>query len=92
MRLVILALALLLSAAAHAATFTVDSTVDSVDALPGDGVCADATGACTLRAAVMETNSLPGADVVHLPTGHLPAHHPRHRRGRVGHRRPRRAR
>ena len=51
------------------ASFTVDATHDAVDASPGDGVCADAGGACTLRAAVMETNALPGADEISLPTG-----------------------
>jgi hypothetical protein len=53
----------------HGASFTVDATHDAVDATPGDGVCADAGGACTLRAAVMETNALPGADEVALPAG-----------------------
>ncbi len=54
---------------AHGASFTVDATHDAVDAVPGDGLCADATGACTLRAAVMETNALPGADEISLPSG-----------------------
>jgi CSLREA domain-containing protein len=54
---------------AFAATFTVNSTVDAVDAVPGDGFCADSGGACTLRAAVMETNVLPGEDSVVLPSG-----------------------
>jgi hypothetical protein len=53
----------------HAASFLVNSTSDSVDVLPGDGVCADSIGACTLRAAVMETNALPGPDVIDLPAG-----------------------
>ncbi len=52
--------------AAFGASFTVDSTVDAVDANPGDGVCADPTGACTLRAAIQETNALPGADIIGL--------------------------
>jgi hypothetical protein len=51
------------------ASFTVDATHDAVDATPGDGVCADAGGACTLRAAVMETNALAGADEITLPAG-----------------------
>ena len=33
---------------AAAATFVVDSTVDTVDTNPGDGVCATAAGACML--------------------------------------------
>ncbi|MEZ5209453.1 MAG: choice-of-anchor Q domain-containing protein, partial [Acidimicrobiales bacterium] len=42
----------------------VDSAADSVDADPGDGFCADASNACTLRAAIMETNTLAGAQVI----------------------------
>ncbi|HJT96944.1 MAG TPA: right-handed parallel beta-helix repeat-containing protein [Rhodanobacteraceae bacterium] len=64
-----LVLALAFSASSGAATFTVDTTADSVDANPGDGVCADAKGACSLRAAIGETNALAGADVVELPAG-----------------------
>lgn len=56
----------LVAAPAMAATFVVDSTADSVDAHPGDGVCADANGACTLRAAVMEANALAGPDTIDL--------------------------
>ena len=63
----------LLSAAlpsvSDAAIFNVDSTVDTVDAAPGDGICRDLSGQCTLRAAVMETNALPGADLINLPSG-----------------------
>ena len=54
---------------AHAATFVVNSTADTVDVNPGNGVCADASGACTLRAAIIETNALSGADVINLPAG-----------------------
>jgi CSLREA domain-containing protein len=50
-------------------TFTVDSTADAVDALPGNGVCATGGGACTLRAAVMEANALCGPDTIVLPAG-----------------------
>ena len=57
------------AAPAQGASFTVDATHDAVDASPGDGVCADAGGACTLRAAVMETNALAGADEISLPPG-----------------------
>jgi CSLREA domain-containing protein len=35
------------------ATFTVNTTADTPDANPGDGVCADSSGNCSLRAAVM---------------------------------------
>jgi hypothetical protein len=36
----------------------VDSLATTVDADPGDGVCATAAGECTLRAAIMESNAL----------------------------------
>lgn len=54
---------------ASAVYFTVDTTLDEVDAAPGNGVCASAGGGCTLRAAVMEANALPGRDVVRVPAG-----------------------
>ena len=49
---------------AQAKQFNVNSTRDAVDANPGDGVCATATGECTLRAAIQETNALRGADCI----------------------------
>jgi len=36
--------------------FTVDAVSDSSDALPGDRLCADVSGRCTLRAAIDEAN------------------------------------
>ncbi len=51
------------------ATITLTSTVDQPDAVPGDGVCATAGGACTLRAAIQEANRLPGAQNVAIPAG-----------------------
>ncbi len=54
---------------AHTATLTVNSTTDAVDANPGDGVCATASGVCTLRAAIQEANALPGDDTITLPAG-----------------------
>ncbi len=59
-------LALLLGAAAQAATFNVTTTLDRADANPGDGICATDTGVCTLRAAIQEANALPGPDVINL--------------------------
>ncbi len=53
------------SVRASGATFTVDSTADVIDSNPGDGTCASASG-CTLRAAVMEANALPGHDTINL--------------------------
>ena len=61
-------------APAHAATFLVNSTADTADVSPGDGLCADAQGDCTLRAAVMEADSLPGWDVIDLRKIKDPAH------------------
>jgi hypothetical protein len=56
-------------ASAHAATFVVGTQVDSTDAAPGDGICADAEGACSLRAAIIETNALVGTDTIEIPAG-----------------------
>ncbi|MCA1733892.1 MAG: CSLREA domain-containing protein, partial [Acidobacteria bacterium] len=55
-----------------AAEFTVNSTVDAVDANPGDSLCATAAaGPCTLRAAIQEANALNtfGGTTIHLPAG-----------------------
>ena len=49
--------------------FIVDSTDDAVDDDPGDGAIDDGTGKSTLRAAIMETNALAGADTIFLPAG-----------------------
>lgn len=54
---------------AMAATFTVDTTVDAVDAVPGDQDCRTAGDSCSLRAAVQEANAKPGLDEVILPAG-----------------------
>lgn len=50
----------------RAAEFVVDSTIDAVDGNPGDGLCDDGSGNCTLRAAVMESNALAGQDEIIL--------------------------
>ena len=50
-------------------TIRVDSPIDAVDANPGDGFCADAQGRCTLRAAIIEANTIVGADVIALLPG-----------------------
>jgi len=62
-------LLLVLVSAASAATFVVNTTADTVDATAGNGVCADAGGACSLRAAISESNALAGADIITLPAG-----------------------
>jgi hypothetical protein len=66
----------------YAAVFTVNSTVNTGDASRGDGFCdtgrkvpppsppsSPATPECTLRAAIDESNALPGKDVINLPGG-----------------------
>jgi CSLREA domain-containing protein len=49
--------------------FTVNTTADTVDADPGDGMAADSNGATSLRAAIMEANSLAGDDTITIPAG-----------------------
>jgi CSLREA domain-containing protein len=56
--LFLLACALVAPPVASAELFTVDSTADEVDAVPGDEFCATAGNECTLRAAIEEGNSL----------------------------------
>ena len=53
---------------AWSATFTVNSTADSADVTAGNGLCADASGDCTLRAAIQEANALAGNDTINLGT------------------------
>jgi CSLREA domain-containing protein len=53
----------------HAATLTVNSTADTTDVAPGDGVCADGLGNCTLRAAIQEANALAGLDTIEFNIG-----------------------
>lgn len=55
-----------------AVTFTVNSTADSSDASPGDGVCDAGGGVCTLRAAIEEANALAGADTIQFAVGSGP--------------------
>ncbi|HUT88817.1 MAG TPA: choice-of-anchor Q domain-containing protein [Thermoguttaceae bacterium] len=51
------------------ASFVVDSTADTVDTSPGDGLALDGFGNTTLRAAIMEANALAGDDSITLPVG-----------------------
>ena len=51
-----------------AAAFIVNSGDDTPDAAPGNGVCANALGSCTLRAAIGEANSLAGDDTINIST------------------------
>jgi len=50
-------------------TFTVNSTLDTGDAIPGDNLCDDGAGNCTLRAAIDETNNLLGPDAIEFSIG-----------------------
>lgn len=74
MKNLVLAISLLVitcacAAAVNAATFNVTTQNDTLDANPGDGFCADAGAACSLRAAIGESNALAGADTIVLPAG-----------------------
>ena len=51
------------------AVFTVSTQADTFDALPGNGVAADAFGDASLRAAIQEANGLAGRDIIVLPSG-----------------------
>ena len=53
----------------HAQNFIVNTQNDSPDVILADGVCADALGNCSLRAAVMESNALGGSHEISLPDG-----------------------
>ncbi len=59
----------LIAGSVNAATFVVNDVNDVQDLLAGDGLCATAAGACTLRAAITEANALAGADIITLPAG-----------------------
>ena len=58
-----------MEARALLATFTVNSTLDAVDADPGGGTALTATGQITLRSAIQEANALAGGDTIVLPAG-----------------------
>ncbi len=60
---------LLFATPVSAATFSVNSTTDAVDANLGDGLCLTSTNECTLRAAVQEANASAGADTITLAGG-----------------------
>lgn len=53
-------------AARAAATFVVNSTGDTSDAIIGDGSCNDGAGNCTLRAAIEEANSTAATDTINF--------------------------
>ncbi|HEX2897965.1 MAG TPA: dockerin type I domain-containing protein [candidate division Zixibacteria bacterium] len=55
-------------------TFIVSSIGDSGDDSPGDGVCDDGSGNCTLRAAIEEANASAGNDIVAFNIGGAGVH------------------
>lgn len=61
-----------IGAYAYKPTFTVNEATDAVDAAPGNGTCATAAGRCTLRAAIMESNTRDDPTLIVLPAGDYP--------------------
>lgn len=57
------------TSAAESRAFTVDSAADTIDAVPGDGSCAETSGSCSLRAAIQESNAGNGPATIILPAG-----------------------
>ncbi|MBK9124764.1 MAG: hypothetical protein IPM16_16810 [Chloroflexi bacterium] len=53
-----------------AASFAVDTENDTIDDNPGDSLCEDASGDCSLRAAIMEGNALGGDILITIPGGY----------------------
>ncbi|MFZ1699722.1 MAG: FG-GAP-like repeat-containing protein [Pyrinomonadaceae bacterium] len=54
---------------ASMASFVVNTTADTPDATLSDNICADVTGACSLRAAITQANFSIGPDTITLPAG-----------------------
>ena len=52
------------SPASAQSVYTVSGTGDGRDANPGDGRCRTASGNCTLRAAIDESNATPGSNTI----------------------------
>ena len=72
--LLLLCSLLLAPAAARAesgiqASFAVNTTTMNPDINPGNGICADSGGLCSLVAAMQEANALAGADSISIPAG-----------------------
>jgi hypothetical protein len=64
---IVLLVALLFGALHSKGQFTVDTSSDSIDISPGDGICADSNGECSLRAAIMESNAITGLNNIFIP-------------------------
>lgn len=52
--------------AAAQTTYIVNTLADSTDTIPGDGICLDVNGECSLRAAIMEANQVSGIVDIHF--------------------------
>lgn len=65
----VLSLLALFSGTAEAATLVVNSTIDAMDVIPGDGSCVTSGGPCSLRVAIEEANAPVGDDTISLPAG-----------------------
>ena len=50
-------------------TIVVNTTTDTADLTPGDNICLDGNGQCSLRAAVMEANANPNSTEIRLQAG-----------------------
>lgn len=48
----------------HAAGLVVNTSNDTIDTTPGNGICTDASGDCSLCAAIQEANALAGTDTI----------------------------
>jgi len=57
---------LLIPLSANSAVFTVNTTADTIDINPGDGICSSDTHRCSLRAAIMESNAYSTMDTIVL--------------------------
>lgn len=57
---------LFLSAFTFGATFTVNSSADTGDTNPSDNLCLDASGNCTLRAAIEQANASASNDEINF--------------------------
>ena len=64
--IVLAALAPIAPAGAQTTAFIVNSTLDAVDATPGNGQCLTAASTCTLRAAIQEANRVTTGNVIVL--------------------------
>src|SRR5688500_17976737 len=68
--LALIVLALHPASSAHAASFTVTSTVNQPDESTADSICKIAGSTqCTLRAAIQQANASPGHDVITFKLG-----------------------